>query len=91
MGRTYDEGSPLTDCGGSFSGNAAGCYVHGIFDNAEVSGRLVRALYRRRGMEYTGRACGRREYREEQLDILADSVRKALDMEYIYRIIEEGV
>ena len=91
MGVTADSGEPLTDCGGSFSGNAAGCYVHGIFDTAEVSGRLVRALYRRRGMEYTGRICGRREYREEQLDILADSVRKALDMEYIYKIIEEGV
>ncbi len=91
MGVTADTGTPLTDCGGSFSGNAAGCYVHGIFDTAGVSGRLVRALFRRKGMEYTGRISGRRQYREEQLDLLADRVRKALDMDFVYRILEEGV
>ncbi|MDO4864131.1 MAG: cobyric acid synthase [Ruminococcus sp.] len=91
MGATKSSGTELTTCGGSFTESAAGCYVHGIFDSAEVSGRLVRALYQRKGLTYTGTAIDRREYRENQLDLLADSVRKSLDMELIYRIIEVGV
>ncbi|MBR6069527.1 MAG: cobyric acid synthase [Ruminococcus sp.] len=91
MGVTSSDSPELTTCGGTFSGNAAGCYVHGIFDSAEVAGRLVRELYKRKGMTYTGETVDRREYREKQLDLLADAVRKSLDMELIYRIIEEGV
>ena len=91
MGVTDDFGKALTTQGGSFCGNAAGCYVHGIFDSAEVSGRLVRALYQRRGLTYSGEAVDRRKYRDMQLNLLADNVRKNLDMELIYRIIEEGV
>ena len=91
MGVTDDFGKALTTQGGSFCGNAAGCYVHGIFDSAAVSGRLVRALYQRRGLTYSGEAVDRRKYRDIQLDLLADNVRKNLDMELIYRIIEEGV
>lgn len=91
MGVTDSTGAPLTTCGGAFSGNAAGCYVHGIFDSAEVSGRLIKELYRRRGLSYAGRAVDRREYRNAQLDLLADNVRKNLDIQLIYRIIEEGV
>ena len=30
MGVTENTGTELTDCGGAFSGNGAGCYVHGI-------------------------------------------------------------
>ena len=91
MGETEAAGPALTDCGGTFKGNAAGCYVHGIFDSADVSGRLVKALYQRRGLTYSGDITDRRRYRDAQLDLLAENVRKALDMELIYRIIEEGV
>ncbi|WP_024859516.1 cobyric acid synthase [Ruminococcus flavefaciens] len=91
MGVTESHTGALTTCGGSFDGNAAGCYVHGIFDSAEVSGRLVKALYQLKGTEYRGNITDRREYRNSQLDLLADNVRKNLDMELVYRIIEEGV
>ena len=91
MGVTESAGAPLTTCGGAYNSNAAGCYVHGIFDSAEVSGRLIKALYERRGLHYTGNCIDRREYRDSQLDLLADSVRNNINMELIYRIIEEGV
>ncbi|MBP5580719.1 MAG: cobyric acid synthase [Ruminococcus sp.] len=91
MGVTRDSGKRLTTQGGSFNKNAAGCYVHGIFDSADVSGRLVKALYQRRGLAYDGKAVDRRQYRSQQLDLLADNVRNNLDMELVYRIIEEGV
>lgn len=91
MGRTESEGSPLTDIGGSFSGNAAGCYVHGVFDTAEVCGRLLRALFAAKGLRFEQPVIGRREYRSTQLDLLADEVRSALDMDEIYRIARSGV
>ena len=31
------------------------------------------------------------QYKNQQYDRLADAVRESLDMEYIYRIMEEGV
>lgn len=91
MGVTKSAGNPLTDCGGSISGNVAGCYIHGIFDSASVSGALIRALYNVKGLPYCGEAIDRRAYRNMQLDLLADTVRRHLDMDKIYRILEEGV
>ena len=91
MGRTEQSGTALTDIGGCFEGNAAGCYVHGIFDSAEVSKRLVEKLFEVKGKTRRLNALDRAAYREKQLDILADAVRKSLDMELIYRILEEGV
>ena len=89
MGTTKGSTLPLTSCGGSFSKNVAGCYVHGIFDSAEVSGRLVKKLFSLKGIEYSGTFSDRNEYREEQIDMIADIVRKSMDMELVYRIIEE--
>lgn len=91
MGVTECSGGSLTTQGGSFTSNAAGCYVHGIFDSPEVSGRLVKALFRRKGLKYSGEAVDRRRYRDIQLDLLAENVRKHINMELVYRIIEEGV
>lgn len=91
MGKTTETSQALTDIGGCYSGNVAGCYVHGIFDSAEVSGKLVRHLFRCRGLEYTGQIIDRRQYRESQLDLLADTVRKNIDMELVYKILEEGI
>lgn len=91
MGVTESTGAPLTDCGGTFSGNVAGCYIHGIFDNAEVSGALIRALYEAKGLQFRGNASDRRIHRTLQLDRLADTVRQNLDLAAIYRIMEEGV
>ena len=33
----------------------------------------------------------RKAYKEQQYDILADEVRKNIDMDFVYKIIEEGV
>lgn len=92
MGRTESSGEPLLSTGdGAFSGNVCGCYIHGIFDSEEVSGRLVSELFRRKGLEYTGSPVDRDAYKQSQYDLLADSVRESLDMELIYKIIREGI
>lgn len=94
-GVTENGGKPLAVLGGgredgAFSENVIGTYVHGIFDSADVCGRLVKALCARKGLPYTG-AVSREEYRRGQLDLLAAEVRKNLDMSFIYKIIKEGI
>ena len=91
MGETVADGAALTDRGGTVSGNVAGCYVHGIFDSAAVSGALAAALFRAKGLPYHGHAADRKVRREEQLDRLADTVRASLDIPRILKIMEEGV
>ena len=92
MGRTEYRGAPLLDNGdGTFSENVCGCYIHGIFDSAEVSGRLVRELFARKGLEYTGGTIDRNAYKQSQYDLLARSVRESADMELIYKILKEGL
>ncbi|MCR4646816.1 MAG: cobyric acid synthase [Oscillospiraceae bacterium] len=86
MGETTGTGTPLTEAGGFCEGNVCGCYVHGIFDTAEVSGRLMQAL-----LQTEVPAIDRKAYKEQQFDLLAAGVRKSLDMDKIYQIIEEGI
>ena len=74
------------------SGNVWGSYIHGLFDENGIAEVIVRALYDRAGLEFDENAVfDVHEYRESQYDKLADAVRGALDMDMIYRIIEEGI
>lgn len=91
MGETVSEEKTLLSCGGAQNGNVYGCYIHGIFDSAEVSERIVKTLYNRKGLPYGGGKTDRRAYKEMQYDILAYEVRNSLDMELVYKILEEGL
>ncbi len=91
MGTTENMGKNLTSCGGSYKNNVYGCYVHGIFDSPDVSERIVRRLFEEKGINYMGGNADRREYKEKQFDILADGVRNNINMDMLYRIIENGV
>lgn len=95
-GRTRVDGEPLSTLStgneeGAFSENILGTYVHGFFDNADLCGRLVRALFGKKGLEYSGEPLSRAEYKERQYDLLAAAVRESLNMPLIYKIIEEGI
>lgn len=77
---------------GMHRGNIYGTYVHGIFDSEEVLFEIAAALMRAKGLDYTGNQAFRlEEYKESQYNLLADALRQALDMEYIYKVIEEGI
>ena len=76
---------------GCVSGNVYGTYLHGLFDCGEAAEALVRLLCEKKGMDHAGPApLDRKTYLDRQYDILADGVRSALDMDAIYRILEEG-
>ena len=73
------------------NGNVCGSYIHGIFDEGGIAQAIVRALCGQRGISFdAGAAFDVHAYRELQYDKLADTVRNALDMELVYRILEEG-
>ena len=72
--------------------NVCGSYIHGLFDENGIAEAIVRALYERAGLTFDENAVfDVHAYRESQYDKLADAVRGALDMQLIYRILEEGI
>ena len=73
-------------------GNVYGTYLHGFFDREEVTKAVAGALFRQKGLDPDAvRAFDIAAYKEEQYDKLAAAVRSALDMEAVYRIIDQGV
>lgn len=69
-----------------------GTYVHGIFDGEGIAAMLIEALLAKKGMNFTDiKSINFNEYKQQQYDILATSVRKNLDMEKIYSILKAGV
>ena len=80
------QGAPKED--GLCTDHVYGCYVHGIFDRAEVVEEVVGALLRQKG--YCGeavKAVDLSEYKEEQYDRLAGIIRENVDMDAVYRIL----
>ena len=94
-GRTISEGTPPLSCEntdlGAQNGSVYGCYIHGIFDSAEVSECIVKTLFERKGLTYGGGKTDRKYYKEMQFDILAKNVRNNLDMELVYKILDKGI
>ncbi|MCM1024241.1 MAG: cobyric acid synthase [Prevotella sp.] len=91
MGETFSESPQLLSCGGAFEGSVYGCYIHGIFDNHEIAESIVNALYERKGLHYCGKKTDKKTYREQQYNLLADEVRKNIDMELVYKILDRGI
>lgn len=77
---------------GAYYKNVYGTYVHGVFDREEVAEAVIRAIGRKKGLdvsEMTG--VDFRKFKETQYDILAEELRRHLDMKRIYEILEAGV
>jgi adenosylcobyric acid synthase len=97
-------GENTTD--GACRGNVYGTYIHGIFDAGDAALALVKSLYSAKGLEYTERAgeesgesglagqgglASFKQYKERQYDILAEALRRSINMDKLYQILEEGV
>lgn len=69
-----------------------GSYVHGLFDSNEVLQALSKALLKRKGIGTEQKdMISLKDYKEQQYNLLADSLRRSLDMELVYKILNEGV
>ena len=72
--------------------NVYGTYIHGIFDSKDVTDSILKAIKNEKGIADNGiKAIDMTEYKNCQYDILADYVRKNIDMEVVYNILEKGV
>ncbi|MDO4870207.1 MAG: cobyric acid synthase [Bacillota bacterium] len=95
MGRSdvHGEAFCMLDNGktdGCRQGNVYGTYLHGLFDTGEMTEALIGVLARSKGLDPDSfEAYSHDEYVQQQYDILADAVRKALDMNKIYEIMEK--
>lgn len=87
-GEAFAEGSQ--NVGGGMS--VYGTYVHGVFDSDGIAAKIVEALLAKKGLKMADiKTINFAEYKKQQYDILADSVRQSLDMQKIYDILEAGV
>lgn len=67
--------------------NCCGTYIHGIFDKEGVAAGVVKMLLKKKGLEYEDlHGVDYRSYKEQQYDLLAEELRKHLDMDKIYKI-----
>lgn len=77
---------------GAATDTVYGTYVHGIFDAEGVVPALVQALAKKKGVDLAHmESQSFAAYREKQFDLLADTLRNHLDMEYIYQMMEQSV
>ena len=87
MGRSQETLPPLN--GG---GNIYGSYIHGIFDAPQIADTILKALCRQKGLDFAAlETYDAAEYKQRQYDLLADAVRQGLDMDLIYRILNQEV
>lgn len=77
---------------GAYLNHIYGSYVHGIFDKAEVTKKLILSLGEKLGLkEENIKSIEFSEYKEMQYEKLADYLRENMNMKSIYKIIEEGL
>ena len=73
-------------------GNVYGSYIHGIFDTEDTAKAVVKAILEAKGIDAGAvTALDIRSFKEQQYDLLAQTLRESLDMEKIYAILNEGV
>ena len=73
-------------------GNVYGSYIHGIFDTEDTAKAVVKAILEAKGIDAGAvTALDIKSFKEQQYDLLAQTLRESLDMEKIYAILNEGV
>lgn len=77
---------------GAYKDNVYGTYVHSCFDKEGAAKAVVTAIAKHKGLDVSKiKGVDYQEFKETQYDILADTLRKYMDMDKIYKIMEEGV
>ncbi|MBE5958627.1 MAG: cobyric acid synthase [Lachnospiraceae bacterium] len=72
------------------SGNVYGSYVHGIFDKSEIAKNILEALAEKKGIESgVGNILDYDKVKEKEYDKLAEELRKHMDIEAIYKILND--
>ncbi|QFH69960.1 cobyric acid synthase [Enterobacter sp. E76] len=71
-------------------GQAAGCYLHGLFDNGGFTRALLDTLRQRKGLEpWDGEVLDYAAHKAQQFDLLAQQMREHIDIARVYQIMRE--
>ncbi|MCX7715575.1 MAG: cobyric acid synthase [Clostridia bacterium] len=69
-----------------------GSYLHGFFDSENVACKIVEALMKKNGIDFFDMpSFDLKEYKNKQYDMLADEMRKCLNIKKIYEIMQTGL
>jgi len=92
MGQTKAVGEvdSLLECDGYYFGNVYGSYLHGIFDHEGIAPAIVKILAEKKGITIEDNVTSHHDFKESQYDLLADTVRKYIDMEAVYKMLNEA-
>ena len=72
--------------------NVLGSYIHGLFDQDEVVNRFLKILADKKGINlHQNEHFSYQKYKENQYEKLASELRKHLNMNQIYEILEKGM
>ena len=75
---------------GAVAGNVFGTYLHGLFDTGGLTDALAAWLLARKGLRAEALPSeSQADYQERQFELLASEVRRALDLDALYRVMEE--
>ena len=97
--RIQDHRTGIETPDGTAAGNIYGTYVHGIFDAPGIARRIVEVLAEHKGVTMknaldnstlSAPETDNHAYKETQYDLLAETLRRHLDMKRIYEILEES-
>lgn len=75
---------------GVVKGNVFGTYIHGIFENNVITDRILNIVREKKGISKQALKQTFDEYREEEFDKLEKVMRENVDMEAVYRILNEN-
>ena len=72
--------------------NVYGTYMHGIFDGEGIAATVVKALLAKKGLKPEDvKVVNYQEYKQKQYDLLADQIRKNIDLKKVYAVLEAGI
>ena len=91
-GKTYfEDGKEFVGVVDFGSHNVLGTYIHGFFDEGDIALSLLKKKKKKKGIsllvENGSHKVDYKAFKESQYDLLADTLRKSLDMKSIYNVI----
>ena len=73
-------------------GNVYGSYIHGIFDGPGIADAVVRGLAEKKGVDLGQLPSFDPErHKQQRYDLLADTLRAGLDMDFVYKVLNREV
>ncbi|WP_039058545.1 cobyric acid synthase [Enterobacter sp. Bisph1] len=82
-------GTRVADGAVSDDGLVFGTYLHGLFDSDTFTRTLLNGLRQRKGLPPLDVSVEYAQYKTQQFDLLADAMRQHIDIDFIYRTMQQ--